>query len=403
MIQDVDGDSRGSLFDYYHRAEIEIKNTVNSLDEGQILQTDTDELTKYFISQYILPLLEIDPERNRIYKKEKSSSTGWTSYLNMTIGIPLLPYEDLDKVVSYQASSWLGGFSFGLEDGYLTTMLQVQTDSSNMDGHVKQNFEYLEQTINHKNQSISEGNRKLEQNIRSHIEQIKNRLRKENESIESAIKKIPIKLEQKDHHVPMVDLKMREKIRVVMPRPQQKYQDPELEAKTLQIVIDLIDRQCESFELTPKAFAKMEEELLRDQILAMLNTIFTGSATGESFVRTGKTDILLRHPDIKGHLLSSECKFWGGEKLYSETINQHFRYLTLRQNHAIQITFSTKKGFTDVVEKAVEATKSHATYVKDSISNITEKHFLSIHTFPEDPKKKIEIHHLIYNLYVPEK
>ena len=88
------------------------------------------------------------------------------------------------------------------------------------------------------------------------------------------------------------------------------------------------------------------------------NSIFTGDATGESFVVNGKTDIRLKHSNIEGGILSAECKFWSGEKKYQETIDQHFNYLTWRQNYAIQITFSKKEGFTEVIKKARNASES---------------------------------------------
>jgi len=57
------------------------------------------------------------------------------------------------------------------------------------------------------------------------------------------------------------------------------------------------------------------------------------------------------------------------------------------------------KGFTDVIEKAVKATMGHQTYIKDSYRKIDDSYFITQHTFPEDSRKRVEVHHLLFNLY----
>lgn len=401
-IPDIDGDSREGLNEYYERAETEIQNAVRRMDEQQLVNTDSDELTKYYVSKYILPKLEEDKIRKRTWNKGKSVVKRYSSYIPITIGIPLVPVERIDQVISRKAQSYLMSFSFGLEDCQMITSFEVTADG-NIEGSVEQNFGYLQQTINHKNTTVEDGNKKLEQSVKNFIEQLQERIRNENEQVDSAMEKVSIELEKKTENIPLVDLKVRESVELVMPKPQEKSVDPDLNRKTLEKVIDYIDTQGRNFELTPKSFADLGEDALRDHIRALLNTIFKGSTTGESFVKTGKTDILLQHPQIQGGILSAECKFWDGEKLYQETIDQHFGYLTLRQNYAIQITFSKKRGFTDVCEKAMNATESHPTHIQGSTKKIEESYFITQHTFPEDSKKKVEIHHLLYNLYYKEK
>ncbi len=177
-----------------------------------------------------------------------------------------------------------------------------------------------------------------------------------------------------------------------------KEAEPYLEKDQVDAVIELLCSQGKEFEITPVVYSRMEEEQLRDLMLGMLNAVFQGDATGETFVKTGKTDIHLKL-NMKGSILTAECKFWRGEKQYQETIDQHFGYVTWRQNFAIQITFSTNRGFTDVIEKAVEATMGHQTYVKDSYRKIDDSYFITQHTFPEDSRKRVEVHHLLFNLY----
>ena len=196
----------------------------------------------------------------------------------------------------------------------------------------------------------------------------------------------------------IIDLHKKQKIELIKSKPG-SVPDPELEQKSAQIVIELIKSQGKKFEITPKDFSKHDEEGLRDIILSKINAICEGEAPGETFVKTGKTDINLMM-NIPGCILSAECKFWGGEQQYRETIDQHFGYLTWRQNYAIQITFSKNKGFSEVIEKAKEAATGHPTFVGGSHREIDESHFVTTNTFPEDSVKQVKIHHLLFNLYV---
>ena len=226
------------------------------------------------------------------------------------------------------------------------------------------------------------------------IDQLKKYLDKIND-----LSNIPSEDVRKGDAVKTIDLHKKQKIELIKLKPGSEL-DPELEQKSVQTVIELIKSQGKQFEISPKDFSKHDEEGLRNIILSMLNAIYEDEATGETFVKTGKTDIHLEKMNISGGTLSAECRFWGGEQQYHETIDQHFGYLTWRQNYAIQITFSKNKGFSEVIEKAKEAATTHPTFVGGSHREIDESHFVTTNTFPEDPVKQVKIHHLLFNLYV---
>lgn len=401
-IPDVDGDSRESLYDYYMRAETEIQNAVDGMDEQQLSNTDADELTKFYVSKYVLPKLEEDKSRKRTYEKGKSAVKRYESYIPMTIGIPLIPIKGIDQVVSRKGQAYIMSFHFNLENCEMTTRFEVNAED-NIGGTVEQNFEWLEKTIKHKNDYVVDFNKKLEDSVKNYIETVQERIKNETDQVDSALEGLSLDLEKKNEGVPIIDLTIREPIEIEMPKPQEKNLDPTISRKFVDDVVETIDTQGRNFELTPESFAVLGEEALRDHIRSVLNAKFKGKVTGESFVRTGKTDILLQSPKLSGGILSCECKFWDGEQMYQETIDQHFGYLTLRQTYAIQITFSKKKGFTEVCQKAIDATEKHFTYIEYSLEEIDDGHFITKHTFPEDSQKQVEVHHVIYNLHVPKR
>ena len=78
----------------------------------------------------------------------------------------------------------------------------------------------------------------------------------------------------------------------------------------------------------PQTYAGMGEEARRHVILDALNTHYSGAGTAEGFNFGGKTDILIRHEGR--NLFIAECKFWSGQKGFTETLDQLFGYQAWR-------------------------------------------------------------------------
>jgi hypothetical protein len=119
---------------------------------------------------------------------------------------------------------------------------------------------------------------------------------------------------------------------------------------------------AEGMERSPKTYAGMDEEDRRQVIVTALNTIYRGQVTAEAFNLSGKTDILVRHPEDR-NLFIGECKFWSGAKGFAETIDQLFGYTGWRDTKLAVVMFVREKGLTAVVEKAREALENHAQFV----------------------------------------
>src|SRR5690606_11669459 len=86
-----------------------------------------------------------------------------------------------------------------------------------------------------------------------------------------------------------------------------------------------------------------------------------GTVTGETFNKTGKTDIQLRYDSSV--IFIAECKFWAGEKGYLKTISQLLNYLTWRDTKASVIIFARQKDFSSILNKVKEVTSSHENYL----------------------------------------
>lgn len=394
-IPNVDGDYNGSLGDHYRNSEISIKSRIDQEEKQTILTRDTEELVEYYVQDLVLPQLQIDESKEPVLEEAEPRRSGGVS---IYVGHHLIPEEGIDKVVSRRSNPYTLGDFFELSNCRMMTRIEAKLDQSGLDSLVKRQLESLKTIIDRKNQNVIGGNKQLRDYAKRYIEQKKSFYQKQQSTLEALSEKLNIKLQKKED-APIIDLKIKKKIRMVMPEPR-KQVDAELEQETLETIIELIRNQGRQFENTPKVFAKFEEEELRDIILGNLNSVFPDDATGESFVVSGKTDIRLKHNNIEGGILTSECKFWSGEQMYRDTIDQHFSYLAWKLDFAIQITFSKNTGFTDVLENAKNASRGHSTYIPDSLREIDSQHFVTEHTFPDDSKKKVLVHHLLFNLHV---
>jgi hypothetical protein len=148
-------------------------------------------------------------------------------------------------------------------------------------------------------------------------------------------------------------------------------------------------------ERAPGVFSKLEEEDLRDILLAILNSIYPGKATGETFSKRGKSDIYLVFN--KNKIFLAECKIWHGEQVYASSINQIFNYLTLNENYGI-ITFIKSKNYLDIISKASQASQGNK-HFKQSAKRF-EFGFITQNKFFEDETKTLTLYHCFCNLYM---
>lgn len=127
-------------------------------------------------------------------------------------------------------------------------------------------------------------------------------------------------------------------------------------------ILKLINDVGKNFERLPSVYSNKGEEDLRDHIIITLDPNFEyGSVTGETFNKTGKTDIQLRFDSSV--VFIAECKFWTGEKGFLGTIDQLLKYLTWRDTKASIIMFVKQNDFSTILSKVEAITKKHSNYL----------------------------------------
>ncbi|MCY7943917.1 hypothetical protein MOB93_18000 [Bacillus inaquosorum] len=255
-------------------------------------------------------------------------------------------------------------------------------------------LEQLKETVRRLNNDIENYNSKLQSIIKEKFIGRKEKILKRRE-LEASFK-IPIK---KKDNIPttfsILAPKIKKKINIKPNVGLQPFEpEPTLDESTYFDILNVINDMGKAFERKPSVYSNKGEEDLRDHFLMLLEPNYEGSATGETFNKTGKTDILLRHDGNNAFV--GECKFWKGEKSFLSTIDQLLGYLTWRDSKTAVIMFVKNKDFTQTLNVAKSAIKNHKNYVR--FNGEQDETWLN-YTFnlPGDPNKEIQLALMMYH------
>ena len=137
--------------------------------------------------------------------------------------------------------------------------------------------------------------------------------------------------------------------------------EPTLDSSNYQEILRIIHETGVEIERHPSIYRGKDEETLRDHFIMVLSPHFE-SVTGETFNKTGKTDILIRHE--KTNVFVAECKFWKGIKAFFKAIDQVLGYLTWRDSKAAIVCFIRNKELGPVLKQIETETAYHPCFVK---------------------------------------
>lgn len=137
--------------------------------------------------------------------------------------------------------------------------------------------------------------------------------------------------------------------------------EPSLENSRFRKILNIINETMVAMERHPRVYKGRSEEDLRDQLLTVFASHYP-NATGETFNKKGKTDILIRHEGA--NIFVGECKFWKGLKSFHKTVDQILGYLTWRDSKAAIICFVKKKELNPVLEQISTGTPEHSCFVR---------------------------------------
>jgi hypothetical protein len=387
-----------SLHDYYRNATSSIRTEIEKMEADRLIHTEKSEIVEYFLKKYKLPILEKDDSR----EIEVERGQGYGSTIPVRVHYPVKPADKIIQTVQSRPSKWTYSGGINVKFDRITCSFTGDTEISISSPEGSKSpqdvIDRIELNIQEINGDVIAGDSEIARTASEIYDRFRKMREDEATAFDRWMEKTPVKVIRKtDSKAIPFEIQIKPTIKPVLPDPK-KEKEPFLTRESLNSVIELINNAGLAFERTPKAFSKLEEEDLRDILLSTLNAVFRGEATGETFSKSGKTDIHIRFS--AKDLLICECKFWDGEKSYIEALEQLFSYLTWRESYGILITFSKRSSFSEVVTKAVDVTSVHSTIISGSIKKISDSYFTTIHSFPTDNAKHIEIHHMLFNLQI---
>ncbi len=218
-------------------------------------------------------------------------------------------------------------------------LLFVQTVRSGQTRDLKaerqRHIDSIRQYLQSQREGIEHHNARLPAQVRDEVLQRRNRLMEQSGLLES----LGLPLETREGQPTFEPLPIERAIKPLPPCPPGGYKpEPALTDTQYDDIIRLLRHMGRSFEQTPQSVSSLDEEALRDLLLAALNTHYRGQATGEAFRKAGKTDIRIEAGDRSAFV--AECKLWKGQAQFTSGLDQLLTYLIFRDAKTSLVVFN---------------------------------------------------------------
>lgn len=394
--------NRGHLSDYTHNRVQQVISDLERIGEEEILRRSTDDLVSELVARARLEPLVVGDEPIDGGVQERSVDMQDPFYgrpvRRLVFDIhAVYEYSGTSELLHYKPSTSLAFVRIEADvdaRGHtLTVHTRIDASGQMNAAAARQAFEEeigrVRTNANHAVRDVTSYNASLDRQIRPAVERRKVQL--QNRRDMAGALGFPLK-KRSDAPTPVpVVRKQIGAARTSSPPSRAPYKDePALTEAQYEDAISVVRSTILAMERTPSVVAGKDEEAIRDQILVQLNGTFEGNATGETFVKNGKTDLLVRVDDR--HVFVGECKWWKGEKAFGEAIDQLLGYLPWRDEKAALIVFIKQKDASAVIDKADKAMRAHTAFKRAGKAS-TDPHLRRNYVLghPEDPEREITV------------
>ena len=404
--------------EYFEVFYQKMKAEVNQITDQQIVSCDLQEWREYLVGKYyIVPisLFESNIERalsEATVKKANSFSSypGERSYfeedgVQVTFKIPFDGNPELFRIrpSTYVMSSFFtrsfipprgescGSFTIDLE--YTKKELQDQGDA--MLQYVQKEFENkfgsYKEMIGYVNDDVKSYNDKLADSAMRLLEERKNKA--EAFSAISATLEIPLIRSKNAPNIKPIPLKRVNRKPAVRPTSTPIIPEACISDDDYENINSIIAMCGTTMEKSARTYFSSLEEELRDILLATLNTHYK-EATGETFRKIGKTDILIEFENKAAFI--GECKIWHGDHVFQGAIQQVLNYSTWRDLKVSVIIFNKEnRSFSAILSKINTWVDTHTKKYTRPQMNIWKCIF-----YRQDMNIDIQLTILAFDLYV---
>jgi hypothetical protein len=404
--------SNADWFSIQEHQKKALVDEITQFDGNRLLNTSIDDLCEYFEKKYCvdIPILiedriiadqkesQIDVSRDPMRHIRDRSRPFFIAGAKVEITIPFYGDAEAFKIrpTSYTSNppmAQIRGEALVLEiEGADLKTEEVKAYIHRTLSEIKSQLAIL-----HKDAEIL--NTQLPQLARAEIERRRVKLL-ENQSLVASLG-FPLK-ERADAPKTFVTLEVRRKLAPTLPATSTSPYKPEptLPLDDYDHILSVIQNMARVMELSPSAFATMDEESLRSHFLVQLNGHYEGGATRETFNYEGKTDILIR---IQGkNIFVAECKYWGGPRKLTDTIDQLLSYSSWRDTKTSIIIFNRNKNFSAVLDSIGPTVNAHPN-CKKFIGREQETNFRYTFAHRDDPNREMILTVLAFDVPLKRK
>jgi len=396
-----------------------IQEQVDRIPKDQFLNSPYDDVIEHLVSQNTIEPLII--YEDRITASEPSEckvdvsgdprrfirDTSQPFYVpGHEISVEI-PFSGDHNLLRAKTSTWSSVFPTGEirqgRDGIgkivMTFRQPHDADPSQIKTNLDRNLKIIKEYAGWSKSQVDAFNQSLPGLVKRAVDFRREKLKKQNSITD--ILGIPLKPKS---GTPSFDpIKVNKKItKPLPPPPKEGYKaEPGITDSDYDNILKLIRHSGISFEKTPKTFSVHDEEELRDIILSQLNAVYEGEAKGETFNKSGKTDILISEEGRSAFI--AECKIWRGQKSFSEAIDQLLSYLTWRDCKTALIIFNkNNKNFSQILELVDSTVAAHPNFIS-KVGQTDANEWLFKMRAKDDETRVIKMNVMFFNLYCPEK
>jgi hypothetical protein len=345
-----------------------VRQEIDGLDNEYVIKASVSELEEHFIAKGSVAPLVLHPDDYYIESQRAAGIDVSHDFLRGEHGdgrpivVPgtelkiAIPFKGDPALWKIRASTFsLGGYpDIEVGDGKITVSVTFPDDRANADDIKRQidhDVKSLVDAVGNLAKDVAKHNASVRQLVPNAIE----RKRTKALAAVNAVASLGIPMKRAEHP-PTYSIPARRRPSPVS-RPAvatEKYEpEPALSLAEYDFILSITRSMALVIERNPASFGALDEEAIRDHFLLQLNGHYEGSATGETFNASGKTDILIRSNNR--NVFIAECKFWRGAKQFDAAIDQLLGYLTWRDSKAALLVFNKNRDSTAVRGKMHEA------------------------------------------------
>ena len=400
---------KGDVFATFRALTENTVREIDSLDNDYVLKASPTELEEYYVSKVMITPLSLDTANHYIegqkgtqidvsHHFDRCASPGEQIIVKGTALDIAIPYTGDRNLWHIQPSS----FSYSrlpeieIRDDvvvFVCTFPDDSADAMQLKSEIQKAITSFEGVVADLRRDVEDHNRRAPVTIHTALTKKMTKA----QSAVGAVAALGIPIKQRNQPLTFTVPTKRRESPVVRPTvTKEKFApEPVLDQKEYEHIIGILKSMSLVIERNPAAFASLDEEAIRTHFLLQLNGHYEGSATGETFNASGKTDILIRVQDR--NIFIAECKFWHGQKLFNDAIDQLLGYLSWRDSKCALLVFNRTKDSLAIRHKMHEIMGSRP----ENRRTLThdpggDSHYIFVK--PSEPGREIQICTMLFDV-----